>query len=121
MSSVVQPWLTDSGLKMQSIFMNGLRAPDAKTKGVKSLVRWMRTISCFNADPEKPDCYMSAPPITDDLIELPLDDLEYLPCHYVHHFADAMRVVSIHHPEIYVRDVAYRVHLQIAEEIFHFK
>jgi hypothetical protein len=121
MSSVVQEWLTNSGLKMQSIFLNGLRAPDAKTKGVKAIVRWMRTVSCYNADPAKADCYMSAPPVTEDLVETALDELEYLSCHYVHHLADALRIVSLYHPEDLVRLTAWKIHFNIAEEIFHFK
>ena len=118
--SVVQNWLTGAGWKMQSIFFNGLRAPDAATKAVKKCVRWMRIRACFNADPRKADCYMSAPPMDEELIQAALDELEYLPCHYVHHFADAMRIVALFHPEADARQQAYRLHFLVAEEIFHF-
>lgn len=119
-ASVVQDWLTNSGWKMQSIFFNGLRAPDAQTKAVKKCVRWMRIRACFNADPRKADCYMSAPPLDEALIQEALDELEYLPCHYVHHLADSMRIIALFHPETEARQQAYRLHFLIAEEIFHF-
>lgn len=120
MSSVFQDWYHRMPWKMQSIFANGLRAPDAKTSEVKGLVRWMRTKVCNNADPTKPDCYMSAPEIDDDYVIRAGKELEYLSCHYVHHLADAMRVISIYHPESAIRATAYAVHFHIAEELFHF-
>jgi hypothetical protein len=120
-TSVVQDWLTTSGWKMQSILFNGLRAPDAATKGVKKCIRWMRTQTCNNADPRKPDCYMTAPEMNEELIQLAIDELEYLPCHYVHHFADAMRILAIHHPDEETKFWAWRLHYLVAEEIFHFK
>jgi hypothetical protein len=118
--TVFQPWFVGHGWKMQSIFVNGLRAPDAKTSAVKKCVRWMRTQACFDADPLKPDCYMSAPAMSQELIEQAVDELEYLSCHYVHHFADAMRVLALFHPDLESRRWARRLHNLIAEEIFHF-
>lgn len=120
MSSVFLPWVTELGWKMQSIFANGLRAPDAKTKSVKKCVRWMRTQACNNADPLKPDCYMSAPEMNEELIQDALDELEYLSCHYVHHLADSMRILALFHPSEGTRNLAWRLHFLIAEEIFHF-
>lgn len=118
--SVFQPWFSQNGWKMQSIFVNGLRAPDQKTTAVKKFVRWLRTVSCFDADPNKPDCYMSAPPMSNELIDQAVDELEYLPCHYVHHLADAARIVALFHPDEIVKAQAYRLHYLVAEELFHF-
>lgn len=120
-TSVFQSWFSINGWKMQSILVNGLRAPDCKTVAVKKCVRWMRTQACNDADPKKPNCYMSAPAMTEELIRAAVDELEYLPCHYVHHFADAMRVLALFHPKIETRDCAWSLHYLIAEEIFHFK
>ncbi len=118
--SVFKEWFSQNGWKMQSILVNGLRAPDAKTIGVKKCVRWLRTQACNNADPDKPDCYMSAPVMNEELVQLAIDELEYLPCHYVHHFADAMRIVALFHPSPETREWAWRLHFLVAEEIFHF-
>ena len=49
-----------------------------------------------------------------------MDELEYLTCHYVHHFADSMRIVALFHPQADVRSWAWKLHFLIAEEIFHF-
>lgn len=119
--SVFQDWYSTIPWKMQSIFVNGLRAPDVASKATKKVVRWMRIKTCHDADPNKPNCYMSAPPLLDEaLMEQSLDELEYMSCHYVHHLADAMRVISIYHPDDIVRGPAHRFHFWIAEEIFHF-
>jgi hypothetical protein len=118
--SVFQPWFTENGWKMQSIFVNGLRAPDSKTVAVKKVVRWMRVKACNNADPTKPDCYMSAPEMTQELREQACDECEYLTCHYVHHLADALRILALFHPDYSTRKAAWDLHYLIAEEIFHF-
>ena len=64
---------------------------------------------------------MTAPDMNEDLVQLAIDELEYLPCHYTHHFADAMRILALHHPSLDTRTWAWRLHFLVAEEIFHFK
>ena len=120
MPFVLQPWVAQVGMKMQSIMISGLRAPDAKTSGVKKCVRWMRGNCQVDADPAK-QSYMQTVQMDDALINLAMDELEYLPCHYVHHFADSMAVMAYHHPDQAVRHWAYRIHFLVAEEIFHFQ
>ena len=120
MPFVLQPWVADVGLKMQSILLSGLRAPDAKTSAVKKCVRWLRGNCQVDANPAK-QSYMQTVPMSDDLIDAAMDELEYLPVHYVHHFADSFAVAAYHHPLDEVRTWAYRVHFLIAEELFHFK
>lgn len=120
MSSVYQHWFHLMPWKMQSILSNGLRAPDIKTSAVKKAVRWMRTQICYDADPNKPNCYMTGNTPTKESVDAAIDELEYLTCHYVHHFADAMRVVAIYHPDANTRHWAGQFHYWIAEEIFHF-
>ena len=118
MSSVYQTWFHAMPWKMQSIASNGLRAPDTASKAVKKAVRWMRTQMCSNADPNKADCYMTVTEVPS--VEDVSKELEYMTCHYVHHFADAMRVISIYHPERDTRTIAWNYHHDVAEEIFHF-
>lgn len=118
MSCVLADWVIEIGWKQQSILLSGLRAPDFKTSATKKICRWMRSISQHNADPSKG--YMEPQKLGLDLRDQCMDELEYLPCHYVHHFADALRVVAIHHPDKKSRDFARSVHAEIAIEIFHF-
>ena len=116
---VLQPWVSEVGLKLQSILLSGLRAPDIKTTGVKKVVRWLRGLCQIDADPKK-QSYMQTVVLNDDLVELAIDELEYLTCHYAHHFADSLRVVAEFHPDGAVRAQAWKLHFLVAEEIFHF-
>lgn len=117
---VLQDWVKDVGLKMQSILLSGLRAPDQKTESVKKCVRWMRGVSQRNADPSK-QSYMEDIVMSNILADRAIDELEYCIVHYVHHFADAMAVIAYHHPDEKVKEFAYYIHYKIAEELFHFQ
>lgn len=119
MSAVLLPWVGELPWKMQSILLSGLRAPDVRTDATKRICRWMRSTCQNNADPAKG--YMEPQSLDAKLIERCMDELEYLPCHYVHHFADALRVIALFHPEHLPRSFADKVHYYVAEEIFHFK
>ena len=116
---VLQPWVSNVGLKMQSILLSGLRAPDQKTVAIKKCIRWMRALCQIDADPAK-QSYMQSIEMGEDLIQAAMDELEYTPVHYCHHFADSMAVVAYFHPEEVVRQSAFRIHFLVAEELFHF-
>ncbi len=119
-TTVLQPWVEKIGWKMQSILFSGLRGPDnQQCANVKKVGRWLRSISQNNADPSKD--YMKASEISAPPEAKLLDkELENLPVHFVHHFADALRIVAIFHPEESTRKYAWDVHYFIAEELFHF-
>jgi len=117
--TVLQNWVADVGLKMQSILLSGFRAPDQKTKYVKKCVRWLRARCQVDADPKK-QSYMQDVTMDGVLITEALAELEYCPVHYVHHLADAFAVLAYHHPDIGVRKMAHALHYYIAEELFHF-
>lgn len=117
---VLQPWVGTVGLKMQSILLSGLRAPDQKTVAIKKCIRWMRSKCQVDADPAK-QSYMETVEIGEALIDAAIDELEYTTCHFAHHFADAMAVLAYHHPDREVRRWAYGAHYLVAEEIFHFQ
>lgn len=116
---VLQDWVSGVGLKMQSILISGLRAPDQKTKAVKKCIRWLRARCQINADPKK-ESYMETVFPDDAMIDKAMDELEYCPVHYVHHFADSMAVCAYHHPDKNVCDIALKIHNLIAVELFHF-
>lgn len=117
MSGVTQSWVRALPWKMQSILFSGLRGPDGvRARDVKVVCKWMRASSQKNADPSKPYMQNGRLPDFDDV----LGELETLPCHYVHHFADALRVVAHGHFDEGTRDAALELHCLIAEEIFHF-
>jgi hypothetical protein len=117
---VLQPWVATVGLKMQSILLSGFRAPDAKTQFVKKCIRWHRSNCQVDADPFK-QSYMQTVEMNQILINGAIDELEYLPVHYVHHLADSFRIAAIFHPSAPVRIPSFELHSLIATELFHFK
>lgn len=118
MSSVLQPWVMVLPWKCQSILLSGLRGTDDDaTPAIKAVSRWIRTLSQNNADPSKSYMQQDDLPTWQELCH----ELEYKTCHYVHHFADALRVVAIgYHVTSFVSNRAYEYHFRIAEELFHF-
>ena len=117
MSSVTLSWVQELPWKQQSILFSGLRGPDHDyCPNIKEVAKWMRSVTQENADPSKP--YMNEiflPPVEE--LE---KELEHSPCHFVHHFADALAVIAYSHPDEGVRLIAFGYHYYIAEEIFHF-
>jgi hypothetical protein len=106
------PW------KCQSILFSGLRGPDgALSPKVKEVSRWLRRVSQHDADPSQSYMAPASLPSAEDLEK----ELEFATCHYVHHFADALRCVAIWHPDPEARAYAWRIHWYIADELFHFK
>lgn len=116
---VLKGWVSNVGCKMQSILISGLRAPDAKTVATKKCVRWLRAQCQIDADPGK-QSYMQGIEMTKELIDAAMDELEYLPVHYVHHLADSFAVTAYHHPDQDVTRLAFYLHCQVAVELFHF-
>lgn len=116
---VLQEWVNQVGLKMQSILLSGFRAPDQHTVAVKKCVRWLRAKCQINADPSK-GSYMKQIEMSHELIDAAMDECEYLPVHYVHHLADAFRILALFHPDQEVQELAYYLHEQVAVELFHF-
>ena len=116
---VLQDWVSDVGCKMQSIMLSGLRAPDQYTKDVKKCVRWLRSNCQVDTDPRK-QSYMKTIEMSEDIMNGAMDELEYCPVHYAHHFADSLAVLAYHHPEIKIQQWASKIHELVAVELFHF-
>ena len=118
MSSVLQEWVMECGWKEQSILLSGFRGPDdAERVATKAVGRWLRRSSQNNADPSKDYMRDDKLPSKEELC----DELEFCSAHFVHHFADSLRVLALRHPESGVRARAHEYHEFIAIELFHFK
>lgn len=118
MSSVLQDWVAEMPWKCQSILLSGLRGTDdGAPPAIKAVSRWMRALAQHNADPDKGYMRPDGLPSREQLCE----ELEYRTCHFVHHFADALRCVSIWHPDVTAQETAWKYHYFIAEELFHFR
>jgi hypothetical protein len=118
MSAVLQEWVMQIGWKEQSILLSGFRGPDDRgdMASIKAVNRWLRRESQNNADPSKDYMRQDALPSKEALCE----ELEHCTAHYVHHFADSLRVMALHHPDIETANKAWEYHHFIAEELFHF-
>lgn len=117
MSSVLLPWVMEIPWKCQSILLSGFRGPDnAAPPSVKKVNRWLRINSQNNADPSKNYMKQMILPAPDEVCE----ELEWMTSHFVHHFADSLRIAAIWHPDSRVRKTAWDYHYKIAEELFHF-
>lgn len=115
--TVILPWVRHLPWKQQSILFSGLRGPDTmRCPAVKEMSKWMRAVSQQDADPSKP--YMQCRRLPDAMAVM--EELEHLPAHFVHHFADAMAVIAYGHPDKGTRECAYEFHALVAEELFHF-
>jgi hypothetical protein len=117
MSTVLQPWVEGMPWKCQSILFSGLRGPDTGLcPRVKEVSRWMRKVSQEDADPSQSYMAPTALPQPEELEK----ELEFTTSHFVHHFADALRCISLWHPDGSVSAYAKSVHHYIADELFHF-
>lgn len=116
---VLQPWVMQMPWKMQSILFSGLRGPDQELlHNIKQISKWLRSVTQQNADPSKP--YMNGITLPGSNSADLFKELEHCPCHFVHHFLDALAIVAYKHPEKTVAEYAASVHFNCAEELFHF-
>ena len=117
MSSVLQLWVAEIPWKCQSILLSGLRGPDTgHCPRVKEVSRWIRKACQNDADPSQSYMAPSKLPDPEDLEK----ELEFCTCHFVHHFADALRIIAMWHPDRGAGAYARRLHIYIADELFHF-
>lgn len=115
---VLQGWTADLPWKMQTVMLQGLRAPDTHfCKQTKILCRWMRSKVLKNAD--KKHTFMcrkdELPPIED--LE---NELNYCSMHFTTHFLYAMEIIGYKHPDKNTKDIAYRYYEELVWGIMHF-
>lgn len=109
MASVLQSWLEQIPIRMQSTLILGLRGPDThRAPEVKKIGRWLRGVSFRPGNPdnalefirdEAPDRIHEKGPAA--------RELEFCSQHYFLHLMHALEVVGYCHPCI---DVAQRAH-----------
>lgn len=118
MSSVLQEWVMKLPWKQQSVLLSGLRGPDgARCPNIKNVTRWLRNITQNNADPSH--SYMMVGQLPN--CEMLEKELEYVSVHYVHHLAQAMKVVAIG-VDVYVYEkYARELYEFISNELLHMK
>jgi hypothetical protein len=101
MNSVLQPWLMEIPLRMQSTLILGLRGPDTHVcPNVKKIQRWMRGLAFVPGNPDNCKEFMT------NIADLPsfeekgplAKELEFCSQHFYSHLMHALEVVAYCYP-----------------------
>ena len=100
-SSILQDWITELPLKMQTVLCLGTRGTDThQTTHVKTITKWLRGLIYKPGDPDNPQFMEVALP---DLIQekSPVaKELEFCTQHYYSHLMHTLEIVGYHHPDL---------------------
>jgi hypothetical protein len=107
-TSVLQDWLVQIPIRMQSTLILGLRGPDTHcTPGVKTITRWLRGLAFKPGNPDNVREFMTKEP------ELILEkgptakELEFCTQHFYSHLMHSLEVVAYCHPDREISRVAH--------------
>lgn len=110
MSTVMQPWTFNLGLRHQGILLAAVRGCDLIPKGhvSKSIVRALRSdiLNSFCVDPKKAASFIEVFSYQQfiDLTKKFLYDLDPYPVHYLLHLTHAAEILGYKHPTLEISD-----------------
>lgn len=120
MTSVLQDWVMDLPLKMQSVLMTATRGPDnERFASIKVGNRWCRQHLFHDADPSNPFIVKPGDPQLPEILDRLARELEYTTVHYFGHFIHAFEIIGYKHPEPTVRALAMLVYSEMCAEVLH--
>lgn len=105
MQSVLQEWVMNLPLKMQSTMLLSLRGPDGMSKenDGKKILRILRSCVLVTAHPGKPDSFMgdqkTHPTVGDDVFVHFIEAHDEYPHHWLMHLIHAAEIVGQFHPD----------------------
>lgn len=102
MPSVLQSWLEDIPLRMQSTLLLGLRGPDTHAcPEVKKVQRWLRGLTFKPANPDNYMEFMGDVPSFDVFREKgpAAKELEFCSQHFYSHLLHALEVIAYRYPD----------------------
>jgi len=108
MVSVLQPWLEEIPIRMQSTLILGLRGPDTHAApNVKAICRWLRGLAFKPGNPDNVMEFMKTE-LPERIFEkgLTAKELEFCSQHFYSHLMHALEVVKYTHPQGVVRSHA---------------
>jgi hypothetical protein len=115
---VQQLWTLELPWEMQTVMIQGLRAPDTHyCSHIKVVSRWLRSIVLNNADNGHTFMCRKKKLPTWDKLE---NELSYCSVHFTNHFLYALEIVAYRHPSEEIRQIAYRYYFNIVEGMMHF-
>lgn len=112
MLSVLQLWLGEIPIRMQSTLLLGLRGPDTHAcPNIKKITRWLRSLAFIPGNPANVTEFMGLMP--GRVIEKgpTAKELEFCSQHFYSHLMHALEVIGYRHPD---PKIAFR-----ALQLFH--
>jgi hypothetical protein len=107
MTSVLQPWVAELGLRHQGALMSCVRGCDGLPKNdpTKALTRCLRAVLLVSCDP-KPTSFIETVAASELEVRMVavLKDFDHLPAHYLLHLAQGSEIVGYCHPDPYTRE-----------------
>ena len=100
-TSVLQDWVVEIPIRMQSTLILGLRGPDgpAGCTNVKKIVRWLRGVTFKPGNPANCKEFMGDLPPRIFEKGPTAKELEFCTQHYYSHLMHALEVVAYRHPQ----------------------
>lgn len=127
MTSIVQEWVAELGLRHQGALMAAVRGSDTNPKEdpVKDLVRSYRGV-ILNTFSPKPSRFIDLMPeheVKARMIKV-LDSFDHYPMHFFLHLTYGAEIIGYKHPDPKIRElwfwfyktVVYKIHLNIETE-----
>ncbi len=114
---VVQLWVFDLPWKMQTVMIQGMRAPDTHfCINTKIVSRWIRSIVLNNADKNHSFmCRRKRLPKWEKLE----NELNYCSVHFFTHFLYALEIIGYKHPEEDKRTIAMGYYENLVNSMSH--
>lgn len=125
MSSIIQDWVAELGLRYQGVIVSAVRGCDTSSKHspVKTLARYYRGAvlrpHCGNLS--KSASFMEAPKSASEFMQTSKDAFDLIdavPMHYVLHLVHAAQIVGLYHPDLETQS-AWSWFYQYAVRRFH--
>jgi hypothetical protein len=108
MTSVLQPWVEEIPIRMQSTLLLGLRGPDTHiAPHLKTITRWLRGVTFKPGNPANVKEFMTSEP--EEIVDRGIlqKELDFCTYHYWSHLLHALEVVAYRHPSTLVSRIAF--------------
>jgi hypothetical protein len=113
--SVLQNWLEEIPLRMQSTLLLSLRGPDTHAcPNIKAIQRWMRGLTFKPGNPDNVAEFMGERPVAGIREKSPLaKELEFCTQHFYSHLMHGLEVIAYYHPVGVDQETARRLYLSM--------
>lgn len=118
-NSVLQDWVVDLPIRMQSTLILGLRGPDTHAcPNIKSITRWLRSLAFKPGNPDNVREFMGEQPFRILEKSAVAKELEFCTQHYYSHLLHALEVVGYTHSN---SEISYHAFLLFEDmcKLFH--